>query len=182
MCDWFGKKNCPSLFFFWFGWERGVIVEKLIIIDLVLTILANCCRGWSLAFWVSCVDHSLTIIYGMSIVCIFSLLGFCFGPSLVCEGLTNSEKAQIPGLYFSVIVTTLIWIVRSSWPCCCCNMTVIGERVSFQKHLKFWIECIGPMFIIIVTKTVINGSCKMLLIQEHQFQEYRSQRTWRSTL
>lgn len=52
-------------------------------------------------------------MYGLVIVCIFSVLGVYFGRSLACKRLINSEKAQIPDLYCSVIVNNANCIVRS---------------------------------------------------------------------
>lgn len=79
----------------------------LAIVDPVLTILADCCRSYGLAFWVSYVDQSSIVINGLAVVSIFSLLGLCFANSFACERLTNSEKAQIQYLHFSGIVTII---------------------------------------------------------------------------
>lgn len=75
--------------------REGGNSETLAVVDPVLTILGDCCRSYGFTFWAAYMDQSSIVVNGLAIVCIFSLLGLCFGHSFACERLTNSEKAQI---------------------------------------------------------------------------------------
>ena len=101
-------------------------------------------------------------------VCIFSLPSLCFGHSLACERLSNSEKAQIPDLHFSVIVTIVNCIVRSSWPCCCIMVVIIGWENILAEAFKNLDRMHWTNVITTVIKTTITGSCNMLRTQEPQ--------------
>ena len=65
--------------------------------------------------------------------CIFSFFGVYFGHSLACERLINSEKAQIPDLYCSVIVNNVNCIVRSPW---CCHYFMV-EIIGWESVTAF---------------------------------------------
>lgn len=115
----------------------------LAIVDPVLTILADCCRIYSLAFWASLVDQNSIVINHLAIVYIFSLLCLWFRHSFAYERLTNSEKAQIPYLHYSGIVTIINCLCEVFLTFFYSVIIVMSCRWSVQKHLKLWVECNG---------------------------------------